>query len=273
MKPAKLLIAVTFYFVEGRLQYLRKIAEEFRGLADSVEVCIFTNGREPGQQELIRRALDGLDIDAKILAPTLMGHPFFLPWSHLAVFRERFAADPGITHFMYLEDDILVRPNNVAYWLKAREDLRKVGLIPSFLRVEFKAGSDQALSTDATERVSPAKHAYVVLSKDYIYLNLPQPYQGMYLLDRELMEEHLNGKSSNPNHGKWNIRERAAQGLTFANLPPKCASRNFVGFDVKERRIDPDSLIHHLPNNYANEPASPYGKIPVKALVMNFNVA
>jgi hypothetical protein len=271
-RPAKLIIAVTVFFVEDRLRYLRKIAEEFGRLADKVDVYIFTNVQEAKPQDRIRRSLDGLGFAYKIMVPTLLGHPYLLAWSHLAVFRERFAADPEITHFMYLEDDICVRPDNIAYWLKGREDLRKVRLIPSFLRVEYKDGSDLPYSTDVVQRVNPGKHARVILSKDYVYLNLPQPYQGMYLLDRELMGEHLAGKSSNPDHGIWNIRERAAQGLTFVKVPPKCASRNFVGYNVKEKRIDLRSLIHHLPNTYVNRPASPYGKILLKDLIMGFKV-
>ena len=111
----------------------------------------------------------------------------------------------------------------------------------------------------------------IKISSNYYYLNLPEPYQGMYLLDRELMSEHLNGASSIPEYTPWGISEKAAAGLTFMNVPQACYSRNFVGYDLKNKRIDQNSLINHLPNNYANNSASPHGKIKVDELVI-FNM-
>jgi hypothetical protein len=89
----------------------------------------------------------------------------------------------------------------------------------------------------------------------------------MYLYDRELMLEHLSGPSSNPDFGPWSIREKAAQGLTFVNVPKGFRSRNLVPYDIKRNQIDESCFIHHLPNNYANDPHSQFGKIPVDQLL------
>jgi hypothetical protein len=91
----------------------------------------------------------------------------------------------------------------------------------------------------------------------------------MYLLDRELMIEHLNGPSSIPQGTPWGIREKAAAGLTFVNVPKGCISRNFIGYNFQNKCIDPNSLIHHLPNNYANELNSQFATIKVNELIFH----
>ena len=92
------------------------------------------------------------------------------------------------------------------------------------------------------------------------------------MLDRELAKEHLFGVTSHPEFKiPWGIREKAAQGLTFSDFPQKTSnfkSRNLVKFYLDEAKIDTDSLIHHLPNNHANNPESLGGKIPVDNLII-----
>lgn len=262
----KLVIAVPVYFVENRLCYLSRISSYFDSLADSVEVFIFTNTDDALCQKKIRDAIGLCNFKYSLHVPKLLGHPYFLTWAHLELFRQCFSEDKTITHFMYLEDDILVKKENVEYWLKGREELRHYGLIPSFLRYELKANRGEPYCSDLLRHVNPYVLARAEVSNNYVYFNLPKPYQGMYLLDRELMQEHLTGRSSNPDFGVWNIREKAAQGITFLNVPEGCLSRNFVGFDTKNRQIDSGSLIHHTPNNYADDSTRKYGKILVRDL-------
>jgi hypothetical protein len=107
----------------------------------------------------------------------------------------------------------------------------------------------------------------VKISDNYYYINLPKPYQGMYLMDRELLKEHLFGPSSNPDFGIWNIREKAAQGLTFSKVPKGYFSRNLIGYDNNKRQIDTNALIHHTPNNYADNPDTEFGNMPVNSVV------
>jgi hypothetical protein len=266
MKLDKLIIAVTFYYVEERLKYLSAISQEFANLAHEIEVFIITNTKDEAHHEKIIASLDAR-LQAKIFVPQLLGHPYLLTWCHFSIFREQFEQDESISHFMYLEDDILIRPNNIAYWLQAREDLRPYGLIPSFLRFELKAGDTEPYSSDVTRKAPFKQLPKVKISDNYYYINLPKPYQGMYLMDRDLMKEHLFGPSSNPDFGIWNIREKAAQGLTFANVPEGYFSRNLVGDDNSIKQIDSNALIHHTPNNYANNPDTGFGDLAVSDLV------
>ena len=83
-----------------------------------------------------------------------------------------------------------------------------------------------------------------------------------------MMHEFLNSPACSPDFGSWGIRERANQGLTFVNVKKPFFSRNLIGYSFSKGLIDSGALICHLPCNYAKNPASPFGKIPVNKIVM-----
>jgi len=265
-RPAKLAICVAFHYVEARLPYLARVAAEFPALADEVDVTIVTNTHDDESRARILAQLPTSNARCSIYAPVGLGHPYLLTWSHFAVMRERIA-DPSFTHFLYMEDDLLVRPVTIAYWLDAETTLRRFGLVPSILRVEQVPPSPEWYSTDQVEAVSIERASRVAGSQAIGYLNLPNPYQGLYLLDRRLMTEHLAGPSSSPDFGPWYIREKAAQGLTFASIPYGFKSRTVVPFDVAAKSIPDYCFVHHLPNTYALDPRSKFGKVPVSRLL------
>ena len=141
MYPKKLLICVTCFFSEDRLQYLKKISDHFAELANEVFVYVITNTRDKSELDLINNALSGKGFDFKIYTPLGLGHFYLLPWSHFEIVSANIL-DQSYTHFMYVEDDILIKRENIEYWINGREILRNLNLYPSFLRVEKKNGDD-----------------------------------------------------------------------------------------------------------------------------------
>jgi hypothetical protein len=267
--PGKLAICVTAHYNPTRLQYLAAISDHFNSLAEQVFVFIVTNTHREDELGHIRAALDGKGFAFQTYSPVGLGHPYLLPWSHFAIFRPLIRDEESVSHFMYVEDDLLVTQENVAYWIECRQSLRALGLIPSFLRVELKDGDPRWYSTDSPRRLEIASLPRIRVGDDLLFVNLENPYQGMYLLDRELMLEHLAGPSSSPEFGSWGIREKAAQGITFLNVPAGFKSRNVVPCLVRNGRIDPRCFVHHVPNTYANNPdaSSMFGKVPVENLL------
>jgi hypothetical protein len=257
-----LLACVTFHYNPSRLDYLRQTCAGIGRLARKTLIVIITNAAEKDSQ--IREELAGIQATVMTVSPTFLGHPFLLAWVHLDVFREFFFGEQSFTHFLYAEDDILIRPENIAYWMEGRELLRHHGLIPSFLRYERNPSSGDLYSTDSLVRASYRDLPRLQVSPDgYEFVCLPNPYQGMYLLDRELLDEHLSGPSSSPDFGRWRIRERAAQGITFLNVPRGFTSRNLIGCLSGDPRVDPRCLIEHLPANYVADPSSPLARFKV----------
>ena len=101
----------------------------------------------------------------------------------------------------------------------------------------------------------------------YAFLNLNYPYQGLALMDRELMEEYLQMPAAEIDKTNWGIREKANQGLTFWNVPTGFQTRPMVGYDVKNQCLDPRCLVHHLPNSYVVDPESEAGKLALAGVV------
>lgn len=270
MRIRKLLVAISFHFVAERLKYLRETTRDLSSFADEVHLVVVTNASDGESHRQISEHVPQLD-RFDIAVPALLGHPFLLTWVHRNIFKTRYEEQEDISHFLYIEDDIKLTSENIAYWLEGREKLLPFGLIPSFLRYELKDGSTQKLATDITGRVFLPWLPRVRISSDYHYINLPEPYQGCYLLDRELAGEHLFGPSSSPDFGPWNIREKAAQGVTFLDVPKGSFSRNFLGVKVADGTVDSRATIHHIANNYANDPMTKFGKVPIDRIFTGGN--
>lgn len=102
------------------------------------------------------------------------------------------------------------------------------------------------------------------------------PYQGMFFYDRELIIEHFLSPSfyvsilgiyTNLPNGSG-VAEKANYGLTFHDVPKGFSSRNILKYFRKSKLLDAESFIHHLPNNYANDPEQEFGKIAVSDIFM-----
>ena len=259
---------VTFFFNRQRLRYLTTVVANYVGLASRADVYIITNADDSDSQQEIRDALPELppEIMLHFVTPTGLGHPYLLTWTHRDVFCEVVRAKEA-THFLYSEDDLEIKRENIAYWLRAREQLRPHGLIPSLFRVE-QHSAGRWYSTDCKRPIPVYRQPSLEIHGD-TYLCLPNPYQGTYLLDRDLMDEFSTSPAFSPDFGDWGIREKAAQGLTHANVPRGFSSRNVLRVDVKEQAIPQECWVHHLPNNYVNDPDSRFGKVLMEDVLVN----
>lgn len=248
--PKKLAIAVCCHFNEARLSYLDQISAHFASLGSEVMVVIVTNTSNNAEIEKLESVISGKGFNYQFFTPDTLGHPLLLTWAHFPVFKE-LLQDESFTHFMYLEDDTLITRRNMSYWMEGRELLRSYGLIPSFMRVEKKLHDDQWYSSDCPYPFYVYALPRIKVSENFGFINFPELYQGMYLLDRELMIEYFSGSTYSPNSGVWGIQEKAAQGLTFANVPKGYTTRNLIPYELDILKIDERCLIHHVPNNYA----------------------
>lgn len=267
--PECLLICVTFYFNRNRLSLLKEISKHFSSLGKSVRVFIITNTSINEELDEIHSIINKIYVDhCDVVTPNCLGHPYLLTWCHKSIFK-KYYSDPCISHFLYIEDDIKITKNNILYWLWSRNILIPSGLVPSFVRYEYKVQSKIKYATDFLDYVNYYYMAKVDYNKTYTFMNLTNAYQACYLMDRELMREHLFGESFDPDFGRWDIRARAAAGLTFSNIPKGFASRNVVGVILPGMQIDEDALIHHTADNYVNDINAPNGKINIKILIKN----
>jgi hypothetical protein len=184
-----------------------------------------------------------------------LGHPYFLTWSHKDVFRQLIKTDPAITHYLYLEDDILITQENIEYYLEGESRLAHRKFFPSFVRYEIDNDGIMYAIDIMKQQIFHAMSIFQY-SNDYYYVNFSYTYQGIYLLNSYFMYEYFNSRADNPDYNTvWGIREQNTAVILFHNVPNGFKSRNLVGciYQNNEIKLDRRCLIHHLPNKYIND--------------------
>ena len=274
--PIRILAAVTFHFHELRLQYLFQVVRALSEYpVEVLDVVIITN---VDHQERLKQISD---LCAPLFKPfplrenskksfsiesfPKLVHPYFLAWSHKHLIADKFVnRESTYTHFIYVEDDILVSFDNFCYFTHFRKLLTGQGLIPSFQRIEYNKADNRLYLVDQ-KGASDFRSRKRVNVGGYAFVNLDHPYNAMFILDRHLALEYVETASFDREGSKivqpnWDIRERAAMGLCFENPP-----QGFVSRYVSP--VNPDTLmtpywswVYHITNNYTQNCRTPFGK-------------
>jgi hypothetical protein len=272
----KIAAVITFFFNKDKIFDLTKVCKGLSDISDQNEIHIFTNNISPNQAKKLKEEIK-VKVNLIIIDEPINDR--MLPWYHLNLMKKLFVVE-DITHFLYLEDDILLDKSNFKYWVNSRKILKEFGLIPGFIRIENNKSDKQLYAIDFLKKSKLNLLPKIKVNKDYYFINNEFPYQGMYLYDRELMKEHLFGPSSNPDcgHGAFDsnflderminqdLMAKANIGLTYINPPYGFFNRIVIPFDTKKKRIDPICEIQHLSNRYANTYSS-FGNIKVEDII------
>ena len=280
--PVRLAAAVTFHFNEGRLRHLLQVTRGLAGLPlEELEVHVFTNVEDDQRLDAIR-SLCGPFFEPEpwcvnrrrclVVHPVPgLPDPWHLPWAHKDLLNGRFLQErPDLTHFLYLEDDILFTLPNLSYFLHYVPLLEPRRLIPAFQRVEYNAARCELRLVDQVQRVDLAARAAVTID-GVSFANPDYPYQAMFLMDRRMAAEYVQSPSfdrdcSTAVRPDWGLAERAAMGLCF-ECPPEGYWSRYVIPLAAGRSGMAASWIHHLPDNYTTNDRVPFGKLRPDQLV------
>ena len=203
-------------------------------------------------------------------SPRARRHGYYMTWAHKR-FMWRALRDGDFTHFAYLEDDMLLLPHHLDYWCKFRTVLRPTGRIPAFVR--FECDGPIALLTDQTTLVEADWIIELATGGGdrSLFVRMQNPYQGMYLMDRDLAAEHFaHSPLRSPFFSRfqgWEIRERAAAGPIFEASGSRLEARNVAPVEMAPNghmSLFPDCLIEHVAANYARDETSDFASIPVR---------
>jgi hypothetical protein len=196
-------------------------------------------------------------------------HGFYLTWAHVPLLR-RAATTGRFSHLVYLEDDMRFTDRHLRYWCSYRGPLAELGLLPGFVR--FERRGDERYAVDALRPVDPtSRHRVIHAGGEPVrFVNMENPYQALYVLDRELAEFHFRfsrGRSPlRSRAGEWGVRERAASGPIFDQVPKGFVSRNVVPvrFRGDQVELDPSCLIEHMAPTYSSDsPSDWFGRLRV----------
>jgi hypothetical protein len=274
--PLRILAEVTFHFRQSRLKYLFQVVRALCEYpVEVLDVVIITNVDHDMALKQIRdlcaplfkpfpvrrRSKKNLLIES---FPRLL-NPWFLPWSHKHLIIDRFlSAESTHTHFIYVEDDILLSFDNFCYFAYYREMLKKERLIPSFQRIEYNDADNLLYLVDQVG-VSDFSSRNRVDLDGYAFVNLDYPYNAMFILDRDLALEYVETPSFDRERSKvvqpeLDVACRAAMGLCFENPPQGFAVRYVSPVDPSTLMTPSWSWVYHLPNNYVKNRLKPFAK-------------
>ena len=197
-------------------------------------------------------------------------HGYYLTWGHKQLLRK--AARSGLfSHLAYLEDDMRLTDAHLDYWCRYRRSLARLGMLPGFVRVEERDGSRYVV--DQVGPVDPTRRFTAVVPGDLCdqFVQLPFPYQGMYLLDRPLWVDHFRFSPARSAFRSralpGGVRERAAAGPIYDAPPPGFEARNVVPVRVGDgASLEPACLIDHVSGTYSRDPSEAWGTVPLDAL-------
>jgi hypothetical protein len=273
-REARVLVAITFHFVAARLPFLAQVLRslgEFPVAAMDVVIVTNTFGVEDlaPLRRLCAEALPAKKGSVRSYAD--LADPFDLTWCHKAILASEFVEmnDNRHSHFIYIEDDIHLSFANFCYFLEFREQLRATGLLPAFVRTEFSVAQAGFVASDAFSPVYVPVQPHVALD-GWAMINMPNAYNPCFILDRELAQEYVRTRSfdraASAGVSPWGVRERAAMGLCFENVPKPFHSRYVVPVSMQDDAVPAFARIAHIPNNYADDANIPLGKVRIDAL-------
>ncbi len=276
--PFRLLVEITFHYSFKRLGFL---FQTIRGLSslplEKLQIVVTTNSEDAAALETIRK-LCGPLLDSspwggsgtrnlKFESFPHLEDPWHLPWCHKHLIPDQFLADDSsYTHFIHLEDDLLLTLDNLLYFDHYLKVLHPQRLIPAFQRVEYDSQKNQLRLLDQLG-VSNFEARDKVWNGDFAFVNPDFPHMAMFILDKTLALEYVASRSFDPIRSmevrpNWGLCERASMGLCFENPPDKFWSRYVLPVHAETKRTPSWSWIYHVANNYFGNPRSAHGKTP-----------
>ena len=283
--PFRILLDITFHYNKSRLQYLFQVVRAFSEFPiESMDIIIVTNVAEEDKLH------DIMSLCSPLIAPhparpgsnkTLsvesfpdLADPWHLTWCHKHLISGKFLdAKIAYSHYIHVEDDILVSFDNFCYFVRYRDLLRIKRLIPSFHRVEFNSNDNRLYLADQIG-VSDFLSRQKVDVDEFAFVNPDYPYNAMFILDRDLALEYVNTRSFDRDRSvdvrpQWGLGERASMGLCFENPAEGFSCRYAIPVNHDTLMMPYWSWVYHIANNYTKNARVQFGKTQPNQLFSN----
>lgn len=158
-----------------------------------------------------------------------------------------------------LENDTPLTEENLRSWLANRERLKPLGLLPSFIRIEYSNSRKTWICIDIHDKKGlELRDCTTLRAGDRHFIQIPQLYSGVVVLDEELLAEYVGSDAISLERSKklvwWDMGARSSAGLQFINVPDGFKDRYVLEIDSSRSSLSVTSTIHHLPNLYVSVP-------------------
>jgi len=237
----KLFVVLAFHYVEERLENFYKAYESLSKIPN-IKIIVDSNVNFDDKLHINVYELDD---------------PYHLTWQHKNYMPMFLKSD--FTHFAYIEGNLIIKKEVFDYWQQSRELFKRNNLnfIPATHRVQIV--DEQVYSLDCTHVVRSRPIMEVEGQK---FVSLAEPYQGMFIMDKEMVEEHINSNYfSLGQKGYYGIRESANLGNMYVNTPVGYEHRAVVPLNNFSKCWTP-----HFGTDYHRDAHSPHAKIKIEDL-------
>lgn len=253
--PKKIIIVVCFYFNIKKIKVFDQTLVNLNLLNLNKEIIIITNQINSTKRKILYKLLKKRISKFDLIQVNNLPDENLLPWYSINIMREKIKIKSN-THFLYIEDDILIKKININYWIYFRKILKKFSLVPSFVRYELLKNKKISLDNPKILHVNKSPN---ILSnnKKNGFINSKYPYHAMYLMDRELMKKYLSNGASKVDFSFFNsfmkrtypIKELLNISHSYQNIP-KGFYNNLV-FPIMNMKIPEFCLIQHNQKKYS----------------------
>ena len=241
MENKKLLICISFHYVESRIENLKKIVDSFLNYKLKTTIIIDSN-----------QGLNFFEEYDNIIVKTHnnLSHPFHLTSVHRLTMVDEI---DNFDYFMYVEDDMLVPYQNFLEYINNFDELYKLNCVPSFVRIEQLNGKEYLV--DLTEKQFNRPKINI---NNKTFVSLHQPYHAFWILPNKELKESIDEKFTLLDSNRELSASYVMWGL---NKTP------YVLMDGN--KINKLSCSYHLTNNYVKMKDSPFGKIEFGSVIFN----
>lgn len=248
-----------FYLSQLKVSFLKVKVFSNLEIQDFNNICAPIESR--GRAEL---ALQKIVTSKDLLDPRLkIEIPWLLTWAHKKTMFSDFQKSPQGSRelFLVLEDDAIFTQANLDYFLEYLSPLKRLGLIPGFMRAEWSRALRTWVHPDSFERMDFASDTFEYpFNKHKILSQRNNPFSASILFDRELCNEYFESESSDQQIACFkhpyifDIGSTATLGLIAESVPPGYKCRTAVVLDAHTLYPEPGSVIRHQGDKYANDP-------------------
>lgn len=184
--------------------------------------------------------------------------PWNLVWENRTALKVLHESNlPEKSLILILENDVLFTVENLYYWITERENLRNSRLLPGFVRIEYSNLRNEWLCIDIhdSKHLDSTDFIKCHVISDRCYLQVSKLYNGLVILDKELLAEFVKSDAFDKKLSKvliwWDLGARASSGLQFVDTPYGFSDRYLIAFDKATGELHAASSVHHLPNLYS----------------------
>ena len=257
MKHYKISVHIVYYNPDRdkkKITKLKKVCLSYLALSKRTKIFVHTVNKN---KDLINNRI-------KFIFHNLHNeHPHKLTWvCRKLMFKQRNKFD----FFIYGEDDIVFTKKNFNYWLKYKDLCIKHNYNLGFLRVEKRAKDNKLISSDQIKKIK-----YFCKIENKLFAKLESSNYSIWIYDKNEFKKFTKSKYWNFHFkiktisGVLLIREMAAIGWHSELMDRYKAT--LIPF--KNKKLNKNSFIKHISNNYANNPAGLFGTLSIDKIFEN----